>query len=367
MSLIMWKEVTSGEDIHSDSFSQSRPPSDLELQAEIFPDNFQAIMDSYEDVLFQDGVERTRLLEPRLRRSDRYSQDSIISGDINVQRNVMAFLDADSRLMVFAHMSFEESLSGYVGATDLGSNALKICFLNDKEILSGHADGSVLKTDLVSYTETEYVHSVSSIRCIRKKTSETFVSGDHGGAAVLWDVRKTAPAYVFAEDKCGKKHARRCITSVEFSEINDYLVYTSESPGGTVGCWDLRYTERGKVRRIKHGISERLILDMCYDVSGLFGFAEDGRMLEMSDLGVLRTPRSGPAGERLFAGSMAKLCNVRMMAAGGGENLVLLDLETRNTAMFRVRSCNGILPASEELLVSYGSDGHITEYMLYGR
>lgn len=317
-----------------------------------------------ESLLLGGNLSIAQLIQPRMAHTEKHTSEPIISGDINAQRSVLCFLDAEARLLILTN-TFPGSLK-YVGSMYLDGSSLCVCFIDDLRLLCGSSYGTVTEEDLSRHARNEYLCHESSVRCMRAKTRSMFFSGDRDGKTVGWDTRKKAPAYVLVSERPSAKSASKSVTSIAFNVLCDYLVYTSESPGGIVSCWDLRYTERGQVRRFRNEVCDRLILDMKHDVSGLFALAENHQILELSDLGVLRSRTTAPENTRSFQGTIAVFGSLRLAAAAASSSMVLVDLEKRETSSFKIRNANGIILTSQECFVAYGSDGHITEYLLCG-
>lgn len=299
-------------------------------------------------------------------RTHKYSADAMVSGDVNRSLSLMGVVDTDGELYIFKNKLSTENRSKYVSSMSLDEGALNVCFFGDTEILSGHSNGSVTKTDLAFYTQKEYVFHNSSVKCVRQKTKDTFFSGDRDGRVVGWDTRRDTQICTLAGDSTCNRRASTSVTSIEFNCLCDHLVYTSESPGGVVCCWDLRYTERGRIRGLRHDVDNKLVLDMKHDASGLFALTEMGEILELSDLGVVRRRGASPAGHASLVGTLATFTDINLLVSAAGTRLTLVCLDTKETAEFDIRSANGIFCFPRGYFVTYGSDGHVTEYSLCG-
>lgn len=321
-------------------------------------------MGSDENLLLGENLSIAQLMQPAVARTEKHTSEPIISGDINAQRSILCFLDAEARLLVLTN-THPGSLK-YVGSICLDDSPHCVCFIDNLRLLYGSSDGTVAEEDLSRHTRNEYVCHESSVRCMRAKTTSMFFSGDRDGKAIGWDTRRKAPACVLLSERPGTKSASKSVTSIAFSVLCDHLVYTSESPGGIVSCWDLRYTERGQVRRFRNDVCDRLILDMKHDVSGLLVLTENHQVLELSDLGVLRSRTTAPESTRSFRGTIAVFESLRLAVAAASSSMILVDLERRKTSSFQIRNVNGVIHTSDECLAAYGSDGHITEYLLCG-
>ncbi|KAL0266042.1 UNVERIFIED_CONTAM: hypothetical protein PYX00_011759 [Menopon gallinae] len=308
------------------------------------------------NMLLGEDLPVLQLVQPRMVRTEKHTTEPIISGDVNTQGSILCFLDAEHRLLV--HTNTRPGELKHIGSMCLDGCPMNVCFVDDFRLLCGHSSGMVVEENLSQHTRDEYACHRSSVRCMRTKTRSMFFSGDREGKAVGWDTRTKAPAYVLAGEMPCARSAGKSVTSIAFNVLYDFLVYTSESPGGIVSCWDLRYTERGQVRRVKNNVCDRLILDMRHDVSGLLALAEDHQVLELSDQGVMRSRTAVSGKLRSFQGTLALFKHLRLAAAAASSSLVLVDLETRETSSFEIRSVNGILPTGGECFVAYGSDGH---------
>lgn len=319
-----------------------------------------------EPTFFWGDFDKAKILAPRLKETKKYSDDPLISGDINKLKNIVSFLDVKGVLFIFESSNLSEKSLRYIGSLNLDADTSIIRFLDDTEVVSGHSDGKIGRYSLIKQYSKNYEIHNSSVRCMKYKTKDIFFSGDRQGVTIGWDMRIELPVYKLICSSANKKSAKKSITSIEFNYLNDYLAYTSETPGGIVGCWDLRYTERGKIKNIKQTVSERIILDLNYDISGLFALIEDNEILELSDLGIPREKISINIRDKSFLGSIIMFKDLNLMATVASKDFTLVNLETKSASCFQINTSNGAFLTVEGNFVSYGSDGYISEYYLCG-
>lgn len=281
-----------------------------------------------------------------------------------------------NRLVVFGTEEGVLSISIVTGHEDVvnndfltsicGSSVVDVEWMGPGSVGAVCGDENIYLYDVVKDVSSFVAGHQASTKCIRRRDRSTFFSGGRDGYVYGWDMRTGGTCYTLRHGPVdGRHNTFHSIGSIEFNDRREMVMYTSNTPGGTVNMWDLRYLRNGKHIPDICMVSCKSVERMKYCRNNLYAVDTDGSVFKISQSVSCHGTIHQSPGMVLGHGRLHFSEYLDLLLHVCGRALVCVDPDT-GTVQTNEADLVGIVPLEFGGFLGYDGRGNICEFAIHG-